>query len=207
MPALVGHEFAHAYSAYRLGDPTPLHDGRLTLNPLAHLDPLGTLMILFGPIGWAKPVRINPYNFREAGRGLMISTAFGPFSNIVQGTLWGIVLRVHLSVARPIVFEGNLIVAFLAMVTLINFILALFNLIPLGPLDGHEVLPYFLPYNSKARYHAFNRQYGQACLFALIAFSFLVVPVLGYVVFLPANAIASLISGVNCFSAFYVGTV
>lgn len=206
LPALTLHEFAHAYSAYKFGDPTPRLDGRVSLNPLAHLDPIGTLMILFAPIGWAKPVRVNPYNFRDPARHLMMSTACGPLANIAQGVVWGLMLRFYLMTAQAITFRGNLFIGFLAMVTLINFILALFNLIPLGPLDGHEVLAYFLPYESKVRYETFNRRYGTACLLGLIMVSFLSFPILGYLVFLPANTVASLIAGVDCFGLFYLAT-
>jgi Zn-dependent protease len=205
LPALVVHEFAHGYSAYRFGDPTPKMDGRLTLNPLAHLDPIGTLMILFGPIGWAKPVRVNPSNFRNPGRDLMISTACGPLSNIIQGTLWALILRAVIGFGGVQAVPGNMFVAFLAMVAFINFVLAVFNLIPLGPLDGHEVLPYFLPYDLKVRYHAFNRQYGTAILFGLILASFVVdLPILHCAIIVPARFACGHIAGADPFAVLFM---
>ncbi len=196
LPALVLHEFAHGYSAYRMGDPTPKMDGRLTLNPLAHLDPIGTLMIIFAPIGWAKPVRINPYNFHDPAKGMFLSTACGPLSNLIQGTFWALVLRAIVVFGGVAAIRGNVFAAFLAMAVITNFALAIFNLIPLGPLDGHEVLPYFLPYEQKVRYHAFNRQYGAAVLFGLIIASFMFnLRILEYVILVPAVWLGRLISG------------
>jgi len=179
IPALVGHEFAHGYSAYLMGDPTPKMQGRLTLNPLAHLDPFGTLMILFGPIGWAKPVLINPYNFRDPAKGMMISTACGPLSNIAQGIVVGLTLRAALLVMPA---QGNLLIGYLAFLVLINFVLAFFNLIPLGPLDGHHILEYFLPYHMKQTYRQLN-QFGMFILLGLIVlapgvFRFIMIPAL-----------------------------
>jgi len=196
LPALVVHEFAHGYSAYKLGDPTPKMDGRLTLNPLAHLDPFGTLMILFGPIGWAKPVRVNPHNFRDPARGLVISTACGPLSNIIQGTIWALVLRLVIATSNTDALVGNMLVGFLAMAAFINFVLAVFNLIPLGPLDGHEVLPYFLPYEQKVAYHRFNQQYGMFVLMGLVLLDFVAnVPILTTVVVRPAHWLGSTVAG------------
>jgi Zn-dependent protease len=188
-----------------MGDMTAKRAGRLTLNPLAHLDPIGTLMILFGPIGWAKPVPVDPYAAEDAGKFMLISTAFGPLSNIAQGLLWGTVLRIYLAVTPTLRVDGNVLLAFLAMATLINYVLALFNLIPLGPLDGTHIWPYFLPYSSKVRFHRFNRQYGMFVLFGLIAAGFMFnLPILSFVVFLPADSAASLIAGVpSCWNLFW----
>jgi Zn-dependent protease len=203
LPGLVGHEFSHGYSAYLMGDPTPKLQGRLTLNPLAHLTPIGTLMILFAPIGWAKPVQINPYNFRDSGKGLMISTAFGPISNIVQGTFWALVLRLVLAAFPHMQVHGNLFIAWLALTAYINFALAIFNLIPLGPLDGHAILRYFLPYRQAVAYHEFNVRYGMAVLIGLIALPFVLhVSVLGYV-FVPADLYGQLVSGVPLYAVFF----
>lgn len=205
LPGLVGHEFSHGYSAYLMGDPTPKAQGRLTLNPLAHLTPLGTLMILFAPIGWAKPVQINPYNFRDAGKGMMISTACGPLSNILQGTFWALILRAVFAFSPNLQVHGNIFLAWLALTAYINFALALFNLIPLGPLDGHTILRYFLPYRQAVAYHEFNSRYGMAVLIALIALPFVLhVSVLGYVL-LPADIYGTFVSGRSLLLVFVRG--
>ncbi len=167
LPALTLHEFAHGYSAYLLGDPTPRLEGRLTLNPLAHLDPIGTLMIIFAPIGWAKPVRINPGNFRDPEKGNLITSAAGPAANIIQGTFWALVLRLLVTFQRQLLIDNPMVLNLLILLTLINFVLAFFNLIPLGPLDGHHILEYYLPYDAKLTYYKIN-QYGFAILIGLI---------------------------------------
>lgn len=195
LPALTLHEFAHAYSAHRAGDPTPAAHGRLTLNPLAHLDPIGTLMVLFVGIGWAKPVPINPANFRHPSRDIIVTSAAGPLSNIAQGIVWGLMIRV-VWMLNPSMISGSLLGQVLVMMTFINFLLALFNLIPLGPLDGHHILEYMLPYESAAKYRRFNRQYGSALLLGLVLLSFMTpINILGLFIFLPAEAFAGVVTG------------
>ena len=133
------HEFAHAWSAYELGDPTARNLGRLTLNPVKHFDPLGAFMIVFMSIsrfgiGWGKPVPVNPYNLRTSPRvGMGLTSAAGPFSNLVLAALFAIPLRLGLSVP-PVLYD------FLEVVVIVNVGLALFNLIPLPPLDGFHVV-------------------------------------------------------------------
>lgn len=167
--AFTVHEFAHAWSADQLGDDTPRLKGRLTLNPLAHLDLLGTLMLLFAGFGWAKPVPINPYALqRRTPAGVMLVSVAGPFSNLVLALLGAIPFQAGL--LRP-GFSGNPLIPTVADVfqyfIFINLILLLFNLLPISPLDGEKVLTYFLPSSGQATMQRI-RPYGPMILIMLI---------------------------------------
>jgi Zn-dependent protease len=140
------HEFAHAWSAVELGDDTPRLQGRLTLSPLAHLDPIGSLTFIIMGLGWGKPVMVNPYNFRNPRRDMMLTAAAGPFSNLVQALVAAIPYRLHLVdwvYAQPGLVGsmlGSGLDLFLYLFISVNIGLMLFNLIPVGPLDGANVL-------------------------------------------------------------------
>ncbi len=137
------HEFAHAWTAMQLGDRTAYYQGRVTLDPAAHLDPMGTMMIIFSSIvgfgiGWGKPVPVNPYNLRYGPRvGRAITAAAGPIANILQAVFWAVPLRLYIN---DVITLPNLAVTALLTAFLINLYLALFNMIPLAPLDGFSVL-------------------------------------------------------------------
>lgn len=132
--ALPVHELAHAWAADELGDDTPRSMGRLTLNPLAHLDPLGTILLLFGTFGWAKPVPVNVYKLRNGMTGLVLVAAAGPASNLVLALIAAIPFRLNLlSFSSPF---ADIVAQFI----LINLSLLLFNLIPIVPLDGSKIL-------------------------------------------------------------------
>ena len=133
------HEFAHAYVAHKLGDDTAKLLGRVTLNPLAHLDPIGTVMLLFAGIGWGKPVPFNPYNLKNPKRDGAIIAIAGPASNFV--------LAIILTILFKLFADISLIGIFLYTTISYNIILAVFNLIPLHPLDGFKVVNGFLPEN------------------------------------------------------------
>lgn len=137
------HEFAHGWMARRLGDPTAELQGRLTLNPLAHLDPFGTIMILFGPFGWAKPVPVDAYNLNHPRKD-MIKVAFaGPGINLIAGAIIGLCMRVM--VQLPFFPMAQQLYDFLLITLQINVGLAFFNLLPIPPLDGSNVLMGVLP--------------------------------------------------------------
>ncbi len=141
------HEFSHAATANALGDSTPRVHGRLTLNPLAHLDPMGTITLLFAGFGWAKPVPINPYALkRRSNAGVMLVSLAGPLSNLLLAVLAAIPLRfrwVSLTMRTGgfLPSWGEFLLEFL----FVNLALFLFNLIPLAPLDGEKVIAFFIP--------------------------------------------------------------
>ena len=139
--ALTVHEYSHARVALSYGDPTAKGQGRLTLNPISHLDPIGTLMILIAGFGWARPVPINPMRFRDLRKGLLWVSLAGPISNFI---LAFISLLIYILAFNYGVRSDFFQVLMLTMVQL-NMVLGIFNLIPLPPLDGSKILQTFLP--------------------------------------------------------------
>lgn len=157
--AITVHEFAHAYAADRLGDPTPRVQGRLTLNPLAHLDPLGTLMILLVRFGWGKPVQFDPFNLDNPKRDSAIISLAGPASNLI--------LAIPASILLHIIGPAGLIRPILTPLILLNIILAVFNLIPVHPLDGFKIVGGFLPHDQYLEWQEL-RPYGIIILLLLL---------------------------------------
>ncbi len=138
--ALSVHEFAHAYTSYKLGDMTQKVNGRLTLNPLKHLDPLGTLCLIFFHFGWAKPVEVDPYNYRDKKEGMMLVALAGPLMNLLVGFLC---IFARAAMARFDLIQGSFtmyIFYVLTMSAVMNIGLGVFNLIPVPPLDGSKLL-------------------------------------------------------------------
>jgi Zn-dependent protease len=165
--ALTVHEFAHAWSAYRLGDPTAYDQGRCTLNPLQHLEPLGTLCLMFAPIGWAKPVPVNPLNFRRPGRDDLLVSAAGPISNAAQALGFALLLRILVWLSLPLGDLASPLYGFLFVAIEVNVCLAVFNMLPLFPLDGFHVTLHLLPKWSQTRF-ADTRPYGLLIILGLV---------------------------------------
>ena len=134
--SLCFHEFSHGYIAYRLGDHTASRNGRLTLNPLAHLDPVGSLMILFVGFGWAKPVPVNPVNFSNPRVDMMKVAFAGPASNILLAFSAGLIMRFINFLG---IFQSEIFYLILYYFIFINIALAVFNLLPVAPLDGSQI--------------------------------------------------------------------
>lgn len=155
------HEFAHAWSANRLGDPTPRYQGRLTINPLAHIDYIGALLILLFGFGWAKPVPVNPRNFREPKRDMALTAAAGPISNLCfafVALLLGQVVNLLLSFLHPSYTVALYVWYFFQSLASINLSLCVFNLIPIPPLDGSRILGLFLSDRAYYRLMQYERQ-------------------------------------------------
>jgi Zn-dependent protease len=171
--AITVHEFAHAITADRLGDPTPRRQGRLTLFPTDHLDPVGTIMMILSSItgfgiGWGRPVQTNPLNFRKPVRDGAIVAIAGPISNILQALIFTAVIH-GVGVDRARSMEGPL-EYFLMQGLYINLSLAFFNMLPIGPLDGHWVIQAVLPRDQAEAYYRWNLAYGGFIFLALILF-------------------------------------
>ena len=153
--AITFHEFAHAYAADKLGDDTPRMQGRLNLNPLSHLDPIGFFMLLFVHIGWGKPVQINPRNFDRKvsmSAGEAIVSVAGPVMNFLLAIVFTIIYF-FIGKYNPMFFftstMGNIIYLLLINTIFVNIGLGVFNLIPLPPLDGSKIFMHFMPYNAR----------------------------------------------------------
>ena len=167
--ALTFHEFGHAFVAFLCGDNTARISGRMSLNPFVHLDVIGSLMILFVGFGYARPVPVNPNNYRVRNADFFIAAA-GPVVNFFLGFVATILLK--------ILAENDLanitnfpIIELLYLFILINFNLCLFNLIPLGPLDGNSVFSHFLPRKLKIIFKNWNYSYGSQFLMILVLIS------------------------------------
>lgn len=155
------HEFAHCWTADKLGDPTPRVKGRLTLDPRAHLDPLGVIAILLTRFGWGKPAPFDPYNLKEPVRDTALIAAAGGISNFIVATILAMILRF---VPMPV----GIVSISLVQLAAINIYLAIFNLIPVGPLDGVKVLKALLPRDLGLEYERFMERYGLMILILLL---------------------------------------
>jgi Zn-dependent protease len=194
------HEFAHAWAAVRFGDETPRVTGRLTLNPLAHLDPLGSLMLIAAGFGWAKPVQVNPYVLqRRSPAAMMWVSLAGPASNLLLAIIASIPFQLGLISAYGAAFSSGGILPsmdkLLYEFVYINLLLFWFNLIPIAPLDGEKIFTYFLPANM-ARVFDTIRPYGPMILMVLIFIGPLLgVNILGMIIGPPLQAMMSFLVG------------
>lgn len=163
------HEWAHAYSAFRLGDDTALRMGRLTLNPIAHIDPIGTLLLpMMGvPFGWAKPVPVNPMGFNrkiDMRKGMMITASAGPASNVVLAVLCTVGFYIAVSAGMR---SQDALVTLLIQGVVLNVVLAVFNMLPIYPLDGSRVADGLMPRKWRPLWDRFARL-GPIALLAVI---------------------------------------
>lgn len=193
--AISVHEAAHGWMAAKLGDPTARSAGRLTLNPIAHLDPMGALMFLFVGFGWAKPVPVNPLYFSRPKRDTALVSLAGPASNLLLGSIafFGLILLLNGQVSGSAfgllnVGSGRSVAEQLALQILgssvfINFGLMAFNLLPIAPLDGSKILHIFIPLRYEDQYETFMRRGPVILLILILAGIFLNVPILSAWVF------------------------
>lgn len=188
--AMTIHEFAHAYVAHRLGDPTPRLQGRLTLNPVAHIDPMGLLMLVFFRFGWGRSVEVNPSYFRNYRKGMVWVSLAGPASNLLLGLVVALTYGLMAKLA-PFLLLSQVFRQITVGIMLYNVYLAVFNLIPIPPLDGSKILVGILPAQSAYRYHESVHRYGPILLLVLVysgATRYIVSPL--------ANSVLGLYSGV-----------
>ncbi len=178
LPALTFHEWAHGYAAYKLGDSTAKADGRLSLNPLDHIDPMGSLMMLIIGFGWAKPVPVNTRYFKKPKRDFALTSLAGPIANFVLGFVSGLLYVLSIFLVNKFGVTGviaDLVPTLFMYSMLMNVGLGTFNLIPIPPLDGSNVLMCILPNHIAAKY-AKLRYYTHYIFIGLIILSRLPYP-------------------------------
>lgn len=188
--AITIHEYAHGFAAYHYGDPTAKYAGRLTLNPLAHLDPIGTIMLILFRIGWAKPVPINYNNLNNPRSDMVKVSLAGPFSNILVALLFSILLKLNNILFKNIFFNSffwfRLIQGWFILLhtgIFINIALALFNLIPIPPLDGHHIALGLLPEPLAKQYDKISKTYGMLIILFLFfsgIIRYTILPIVGF---------------------------
>jgi len=177
------HEFAHAKSAQLAGDPTPGHHGRVTLNPLAHFDPIGTIALLLAGFGWGRPVPVNPFLMRRPRTDNILVSLWGPLSNFIVAAVFAIPLRFGFAGAYAVV---------LIYIVIVNLVLGIFNLLPIHPLDGSHILSGLLPLQQARKYDLFIHQYGLLLMLLLFVTRQWT---LHYLVGVPVNLLFGLLTG------------
>lgn len=187
--ALTIHEMSHAYTAYRLGDSTAKYGGRISLNPLRHIDVMGFLALIFIGFGWAKPVMMNPYNFRNYRDGVALTALAGPLSNFLMAIISAFLLKLPMP---------ELLWMFLLQFMMINIVLAAFNILPIPPLDGYKVFTRVLPNELYYRAEYVERRYGM-----WILLGFLLTGII-YSLFLPVILTLTALVNYLTFSSFTI---
>ena len=196
--SIVIHEVSHGWVANHLGDPTARYMGRLTLNPIPHIDLMGSIIVPFillisGTgfiVGWAKPVPYNPYNLRDKKNGEMLVALAGPASNLLLALVFGIIIRILL--IQGIGMDSSIIL-FFSVIVFLNILLAIFNLVPIPPLDGSKIMFHFLPYSMRNVREILERN-GMLFLIIFILFGFrLIVPVMFYLFVLTTGSVELLV--------------
>jgi len=169
LTSLTVHECAHGYISYKLGDPTAKARGRLSLNPVDHLDPAGALMMLIFGFGWAKPVPVNPYYYKNRKFGMALTAFAGPLSNLLMAFFGVLLFEIAFEFLFPLVNTATVIIIciFAYYTVMLNISLAIFNLIPVPPLDGSRVLNVFLPEKYYFKVMAYERYIYLAVILAL----------------------------------------
>ncbi|NLM43155.1 MAG: site-2 protease family protein [Clostridiales bacterium] len=183
------HEFAHAYVANLLGDDTAKLRGRMTLDPMAHIDPIGIIMLIIFRFGWAKPVPINPYNFKNRKKGTILVSLAGPVMNFFIAF---ITLLIYMTIYYRLGFMNKIIENILINIYFINIGLGIFNLIPLPPLDGSKILAGFLP--NKVEYNFFRYEQYFYILLILLIFTNSINYILGPMFYFVERTISYLVS-------------
>ncbi len=173
------HEFGHAFAAKRFGDDTAERLGRLTINPIAHIDPMGLLMVVLIGFGYAKPVPTDPRNFNSFWAQLVVAAA-GPIANLIIAVV-AYNLFLYGAQAGWQSFADPSIRQVFNIVVIVNLVLMVFNLIPLGPLDGHYILPYLLPRALAQHYRVLNARYGSYLFLGLVLLSVAGLPIFRFV--------------------------
>jgi Zn-dependent protease len=203
--ALTVHEYAHGWMAFRYGDPTAKNAGRLTLNPLSHLDPIGTIMLFLIHLGWAKPVPVNPYYLRHPKRDMIWVSLAGPGANMLTALACGLVIRLVNPLSAYLQMGSSFLGILALMVVygmMINIVLAIFNLIPLPPLDGSKILRGLLPDQYEHQMDQLERIGPFLLLGIILVTSFAGIPILSWIVTPFVSFFSYLFAGAD-FSRFF----
>ncbi|MDN5353577.1 MAG: hypothetical protein PWQ09_333 [Candidatus Cloacimonadota bacterium] len=197
---LTVHEYSHGLVAYWLGDDTAKRAGRLTLNPISHIDPVGLIMLFIVHIGWAKPVPINPYNFRDQKRDMALSAAAGPISNFIMAILLAVLFRFFNNMNPTWQYSssiGSILMFMLFYAVMINLALGLFNLIPVPPLDGSKIIGGFMSDELYYKYTAQERRGAQILIIIFVVSFIFKLDIIGSVIIPPLNFFLKLLTGMS----------